>query len=90
MQRLHEDDLAGHLLRRVSWQHLDLPAIAVEDSVIPIAPGKQITRRRDDLLHAARESKEALDRIESEIGGNGRRHEDFSDKKICPALVCRS
>src|SRR5213593_1497498 len=36
MQRLHENDLAGHLLGQGGWEHLDLPAIAVEDSVIPI------------------------------------------------------
>ena len=34
MQRLHEMDLAGHLLDQGGWQHLDLPAIAVDDSVI--------------------------------------------------------
>ena len=32
MQRLHENDLAGHLLDQAGWEHLDLPAIAVEDS----------------------------------------------------------
>jgi predicted phage terminase large subunit-like protein len=68
MQRLHEDDLAGHLLGQGNWQHLDLPAIAAEDSVIPIAPGKQITRRRGEVLHPARESKDALERIKAEIG----------------------
>src|SRR4029077_3976952 len=68
MQRLHEDDLAGHLLGQGNWHHLDLPAIAVEDSVIPIAPGKQFTRRRGEVLHAARESKDALERIKAEIG----------------------
>ena len=31
MQRLHEDDLAGHLLRQGGWDHLDMPAIALED-----------------------------------------------------------
>ena len=31
MQRLHEDDLAGHLLRQGGWDHLDMPAIAFED-----------------------------------------------------------
>jgi hypothetical protein len=62
MQRLHEDDLAGHLLGQGGWQHLDLPAIAVEDTVIPIGSGKQIIRRPGDLLHAERESKDALDR----------------------------
>ena len=68
MQRLHEDDLAGHLIGQGSWQHLDLPAIAVEDSTIAIGPGKLITRRRGEVLHAARESREVLDRIKAEIG----------------------
>jgi predicted phage terminase large subunit-like protein len=68
MQRLHEDDLAGHLIGQGGWQHLDLPAIAVEDSAIPIGPGKLITRRRGEILHAERESQEVLDRIKVEIG----------------------
>jgi hypothetical protein len=29
MQRLHENDLAGHLLEQGGWEHLDLPAIAM-------------------------------------------------------------
>jgi len=68
MQRLHEDDLAGHLLRQGGWRHLDLPAIAVEDSIIPIGHGKVINRRCGDLLHPERESKETLDRIKAEMG----------------------
>jgi predicted phage terminase large subunit-like protein len=68
MQRLHEDDLAGHLIEQGNWHHLDLPAIAVEDSVISVGPGKQITRRQGDVLHAERESKAVLDRIKAEIG----------------------
>src|SRR6266481_6029452 len=52
MQRLHENDLAGYLLGQGGWEHLDLPAIAVEDSVIPIGPAKMITRRRGEILHA--------------------------------------
>jgi predicted phage terminase large subunit-like protein len=68
MQRLHEDDLAGHLIGQGSWQHLDLPAIAVEDSTIPIGRGEVITRRRGEVLQAERESQAALDRIKAEIG----------------------
>jgi hypothetical protein len=34
MQRLHEDDLAGCLLRERGWYHLNLPAIAEEDEAI--------------------------------------------------------
>ena len=47
---------------------LDLPAIAIEDSVIPIGRGKVKTRRVGDILHPERESKEALDRIKAESG----------------------
>jgi predicted phage terminase large subunit-like protein len=68
MQRLHENDLAGHLVGHGVWEHLDLPAIAVEDSVIPIGYGKTMTRRSGDILHPARESKDALERIKAEIG----------------------
>jgi hypothetical protein len=35
IQSLHENDLAGHLVGQGDWHHLDLPAIAVEDSVRP-------------------------------------------------------
>ena len=68
MQRLHENDLAGHLLDQGGWEHLDLPAIALDDSVIPLGHGKVMTRRVGDILHPERESKEALDRIKAEIG----------------------
>lgn len=68
MQRLHESDLAGHLQAQGGWQHLDLPAIAVDDGVIPIGRGKVKKRRTGDILHAERESKEALDRMKAEIG----------------------
>ena len=55
-------------LIKAGWEHLDLPAIAVEDSVIPLGNGKVMTRRAGDVLHPERESKEALDRIKAEIG----------------------
>src|SRR5262249_11859563 len=53
---------------QAGWHHLDLPAIAVEDSVIPIGDGKFFTRRQGDVLHAERESREVLERIKAEIG----------------------
>jgi predicted phage terminase large subunit-like protein len=68
MQRLHENDLAGHLIAQGIWTHLDLPAIAEEDSVIAVGPGKQIIRHRGDVLHPERESRAALDRIKVESG----------------------
>jgi predicted phage terminase large subunit-like protein len=68
MQRLHENDIAGHLLDQGGWEHLDLPAIAVDDTVIPLGRGKVMTRRVGDILHPERESKDALDRTKEEIG----------------------
>src|SRR5213078_2823630 len=67
IQRLHENDLAGHLLGQGGWQHLDLPAIAIEDGVIPTGPGKQHSRRAGDVLQPGRENKEVLERIKGEI-----------------------
>ena len=68
MQRWHEDDLAGHLLRQGRWCHLNLPAIAVEDSNIAIGRDKVFRRRCGDVLHPERESREALDRVRDEMG----------------------
>lgn len=68
MQRLHEDDLAGHLLQTGGWHHLDLPAIAVEDSDIATGKDRVFRRRAGDLLHPRRESKLVLERIKAEIG----------------------
>ena len=31
MQRLHEDDLVGHVLQKDNWKVLRFPAIAIED-----------------------------------------------------------
>jgi hypothetical protein len=68
MQRLHEDDLAGHLLRQGEWMHLNLPAIATEDQDIPLAKGLTYRRKQGDVLHPERESLETLDRMKAQIG----------------------
>lgn len=68
MQRLHENDLAGHLLRQGVWAHIDLPAIALENTVIALPGGRTMQRHVGDILHPEREGKEALDRIRREIG----------------------
>jgi len=68
MQRLHEEDLAGHLLRMGGWDHLALPAIACEEHEIALGHGKVQIRRPGDLLHPERENAETLERIRAEIG----------------------
>jgi predicted phage terminase large subunit-like protein len=50
MQRLAENDLAGFLLERGGWEHLCLPALAEEDTDIPIGPGQVHHYRKGDLL----------------------------------------
>lgn len=48
-QRLHEDDLAAHLLDK-GYELLSLPAIAERDEYIAVGPGEWHHRRVDDLL----------------------------------------
>src|ERR1700730_7772187 len=68
MQRLHEDDLAGHLLRPGGWNHLNMPAIALEEETIEPGRGGTHVRRSGDILHPERESREALEAIKAEVG----------------------
>jgi predicted phage terminase large subunit-like protein len=71
MQRLHEDDLVGHVLAQEEWEVIRFPAIAEEDEVHEIETilGPQtFTRRRGDALHPEREPLETLDRIRRTIG----------------------
>jgi predicted phage terminase large subunit-like protein len=69
MQRLHEDDLAGVLLRGSDeWTVVSLPAIAEHDEEIPIGNGRVHFRRADDVLHPEREPKEVLDSLRAQLG----------------------
>jgi len=68
MQRLHELDLAGHVLDTGEWEHLDLPAIALTDERIEISPGVVHQRRAGEALQPLREPIETLDKLRAEIG----------------------
>ena len=68
MQRVHENDLAGHLLEKDGWKSLKLPAIATEREKIQIGPNKFHIRKRGDVLHHEREDLELLDRIKANMG----------------------
>ena len=71
MQRLHEDDLIGHVLAQEGWEVLSFPAIAEADEVHRIETiwGEQCFRRRQgEALHPDREPLETLDRIRRTIG----------------------
>lgn len=71
MQRLHEDDLVGHLLERDAWEHLSFPAIAERDETYTIAsPLGDYTHHRavGDILHPEREPRETLAALRRNIG----------------------
>ena len=63
-QRVHVDDLSGHLLENEAgdWVQLNFPAIAVRDEQIAIGPGQWHTRRVGDLLDPMRETHETLEK----------------------------
>ncbi len=65
MQRLHEDDLVGHVLSRDDWEVVSLPAIATEDAAYRLsdAPGDIHSRRRGDILDPEREPLHVLEQI---------------------------
>jgi len=72
MQRLHEDDLVGHLLRDEGFRLLRFPAIADCDEVYTIqnALGHSPTFRRQEgqLLHPEREDRATLDALATRMG----------------------
>ena len=71
MQRLHEDDLVGHVLEQEPWDVVRFPAIAEEDETHEIETiwgPRTFTRRRGEALHPEREPLDTLDRIRRTIG----------------------
>ncbi len=63
MQRLHQDDLVGHVLEQEDWDVLSLPAIAEVDQchLIQGPLGRRWFRRNaGEILHPARESAVSL------------------------------
>jgi predicted phage terminase large subunit-like protein len=71
MQRLHEDDLVGHVLAQEPWEVLSFPAIAETDEVHEIETiwgPRCFTRRQGEALHSEREPLDTLDRIRRTVG----------------------
>jgi len=71
MQRLHEDDLVGHVLAQEEWEVLRFPAIAETEEVHQIETiwgQESFRRRRGEALQPDREPLETLDGIRRTIG----------------------
>jgi predicted phage terminase large subunit-like protein len=67
MQRLHEEDLTGHLLAKGGWEHLCLPMIAECDQ--KLSKGYiNVDRKTGDLLQPTRIDNEEIARIKNEVG----------------------
>ena len=65
MQRLHEDDLAGHLVRQGGWDHLDMPAIALEDEIIELGSA---TPNRNGLSIRRRSQSRPVPPVSASLG----------------------
>jgi predicted phage terminase large subunit-like protein len=71
MQRLHEDDLVGHVLAQEPWEVLSFPAIAEAEEAHQIETiwgPRCFTRRQGEALHPDREPLETLEHIQRTIG----------------------
>lgn len=71
MQRLHQDDLVGHVLGKDDWTVLSFPAIAEMDEhhAFPSVLGMHTyARRAGEPLHPERESLESLQMAQGRIG----------------------
>ena len=70
MQRLHENDLTGHLLRKGGWDHLCLPIIAQHDEEFKIGNDVYV-RKEGELLHPERINDEEIKQLKIDLGSRG-------------------
>ncbi len=66
MQRLHQDDLTGHLLQKGGWEHLVLPAIALKDMAVWLGDRDHLWRVGEPLQ--TREGLDLLAELKVQIG----------------------
>ncbi|MGE0035655.1 MAG: phage terminase large subunit [Xanthobacteraceae bacterium] len=71
MQRVHLNDLTGHLTESSDdWTVLNLAAVAEEDEAIPIGDGVIHRRRAGEALHPEREPVDVLEKLRWELGSD--------------------
>src|SRR5215470_7441097 len=71
MQRLHEDDLVGHVLAQEPWEVVSFPAIAEADEMHEIETiwgPRCFQRQRGEALHPEREPLDTLAHLRRTIG----------------------
>jgi predicted phage terminase large subunit-like protein len=73
MQRLHENDLTGHLIsKELGYTHIKIPSIAEEREtlVFPIS-NRTLTREAGDYMHPARDGVIELNQAKKDLGPYG-------------------
>jgi hypothetical protein len=71
MHRLHEDDLAGHVMAQEDWDVVRFPAIAEEDEIWALDNelGQSVfTRQHGEAMHPERRPVVTLEQIHRTIG----------------------
>lgn len=71
MQRLHLDDLVGHVLEKGDWEIVNLPAVAQTEETwrySVFGMPQEYVRKEGEALHPAREPLESLAEIEKNQG----------------------
>jgi predicted phage terminase large subunit-like protein len=68
MQRVHLDDLVGHVREKEHWDEISLPAIAEEDETFTIGYWKDVGRKKGEALHPERESLKVLQETRNLMG----------------------
>src|ERR1700730_7228686 len=71
MQRLHQDDLVGHMLEQEDWDLVRLPAIAEQDETHIIRTQyrtRTVIRKAGEALHPEREPLPVLEHLRRTLG----------------------
>ena len=72
MQRVHQNDLVGHLLERNSadWTILSLPAIAESEHTVRLDDRRSFLRPIGHVLHEEREPRNVLAALKADLGSD--------------------
>ncbi len=71
MQRLHMDDLTGHVLKEGGWEHVCIPAIAEKDEDVVFPSGHTVHRCAESLLWPEREGQEQINKARLRLNSYG-------------------
>ena len=71
MQRLHEDDLVGHVTRNGGWHQLSLPAVAEELQIVERTEGRLFVRLPGHVLDPIRFPPEELQSVRNDMSAHG-------------------